>query len=231
MPAGGQSPWTPEQIRASGLSGCQWPCLRPSAHTSAGRAGSLRINSRSTSASGRGRCGRPPGRPETGSAARRGSGMSGTGGASRTGPPEPPGTGRCADRWAGAGAAGVAGAPGALSTASSASRAGARTTTEAAPGPPRGSWRGGTPAAGAAAGCTGPGLTFTQPETAETAQATPSSSVVVVRVGCTRATLLCEDPVAKTRGRYSPRTGDGPTRRPGPGASRAGSSEKQEGTD
>lgn len=59
-PRADQSPWRPAQMRASGLSGCQRPCRRPSAHTSAGRTGSSRTSSRSTAAPGRAPCGRPP---------------------------------------------------------------------------------------------------------------------------------------------------------------------------
>ncbi|GAA3075483.1 hypothetical protein GCM10020254_19230 [Streptomyces goshikiensis] len=156
---GGQSSWTPAQIRASGLSGCQRPCRRPRAQTSAGRTGSSFASSRGTRCPGSFPwCGRPrwpsPPEPPRPSDSSRPSDPSGRPCAP---PAMPPGLRDVGDRRYGllrppvaASAAGAEagggrdlgrsrppGRPDAESVAFSASRAGAWTTTGRAPGPPR----------------------------------------------------------------------------------------------
>ncbi len=193
-PGGCHRPYVSSQIRASLLPAGQPPYPRPSAHTS---------------------CGPPP--RACGRAGSTPGGMTGTcrggvlrgGGAASGGRGAGGGPARRAS--AGAGGAGEAGLPGdglGSTMASSASRPGGCTTCGNT------SWAG-LPLS-VVEGCRGPasGSTDTQPETAVTA--TPTRSLVVNLVRCTRVTLRCGQPLGQPVGQEWPARVTRSARRPGP---------------
>lgn len=193
---GRHRPYVSSQIRASLLPAGQPPYPRPSAHTS------CRTPPRAC-----GRAGSTPG------------GMTGTcrggvlrgGGAARSGGRGAAG-GPARRASVGEGGAGEAGLPGdglGSTTVSSASRPGGCTTCGNT------SWAGLLlPVVG---GCRGPascGSTDTQPETAVTA--TPTRSLVVNLVCCTRVTLRCGRPLGQPVGEEWPARVTRSARRPDP---------------